>query len=213
MTAISKFVRAVEDACETALVNVGFQRLRRGCIVYEIDPDFLGWVGLNRGVHTGFVRINPFVGIHCISVMKLCAEIEGGAYKKGAIATFAVHLGKLRPKVDVFEFHGEGDIAPESRRLAETVVDGGLPFMRAHASYEAILPVLEERVPTLGGYPERVAATLYRMGQVARARDFVIERRAEYEHQSAQVKESFDRFAIPFLKLVETGAGSVADTR
>lgn len=198
----ARFAGAVEAACEAALIGVGFKRPRQGCIVYEINADFFGWIGLNRGMHAGFVRINPFVGIHCIPLMRLYTELEGRKYQKGAVATFAVHLGELSPSVAAFEFHQESDIETESRRLAEVVLEVGLPFMRAHASYDAILPILEERVPTLGGYPERVASALYLTGDIERARRFVSDRRAEYATKDAAVRASFDTFALPFLKLL-----------
>lgn len=197
----ARLVRATLDACETALVRHGFRRLRRHDVVFDISSDFLGWVGLNYGSHSTQVRINPFIGIHCVPLMRLVEELSGQSYQLGRYATFAVHLGEICPEVDTFDFSTEADLELESERLATTLRRYAVPFMEENASYAALLPILIDRVPTLGGYPQRLAVALYLMGRYEEARQFVLGRRAEYEAEEA-VRESFDRFALPFLKLL-----------
>lgn len=167
------FIRDVEDVCETALINVGFKRMRRGTIIWEISPDFWGWVGLNRGIHGDVVRINPFVGVHAVKVMKLCAQFDGTEYIKGEYATYAIHLGELLANEPTFEFQDGKDTQGEAERLAQSVGGAGLQYMQSIANYEALLPLLESRMSMLGGFPERYAASLYLSGTHDSARKFV----------------------------------------
>lgn len=172
---------AVSDACEAALVRHGFKRLRRHWVVWEFSKEFLGWVGLNSGSRASFVRINPFVGVHCVPLMKLIQEVRGNKYKLGDIATFAMHLGEICPDVEVFEFHDGTDFEPEAERLAETICQHGVPYMQTLASYEALLPRLREREPMLGGYPERVAVCLVLLGRQAEALAYLDAKLKEYQ--------------------------------
>jgi hypothetical protein len=134
--------------------------------------------------------------------MKLVAELSGKKYRMGSVATFAVHLGTICPDVDVVEFFSETELETESERLAKTLAQYAVPYMRSLASYEALLPLLQERVPMLGGYPQMVTAALYLMGRKEEARQFVLAKRAEYGTADEIARESFDRFAIPFLRLL-----------
>lgn len=169
----SEFVKSVDSSCEAALVSAGFTRLRRGTIVYEINADFMGWVGLNIGSHTSEVRINPFVGVHATNVMKLCAELQERKYVKGETATFAMHLGELLPDELVFDFHIGENFSVQAQRLAERVKGAGLMFMKSLASYDELLPHVEQRMPMLGGYPERYVAILHLSGKRREALIFI----------------------------------------
>jgi hypothetical protein len=194
------FVFAVKSAIESALVARGFQRLRRHEVALDISGDFLGWLGLNTGNYKTHVRINPFVGVHCLPMMRLIAGLEGDKYKVGNIATYAVHLGELCPTIKVFEFYPELDVPREASRLATSVIEHGVPYMRSLASIEALLPLLKSRVHLLGGFPEKYAVALRLSGHDADARAFVLQCQQEYATKSTTVRNSFDRFAIPFLE-------------
>lgn len=198
----SEFVSEVKDSCEAALVRHGFRPIRRHEVALDISRDFLGWIGLNVGNHQSIVRINPFVGVHCIPLMRLVADVSGEKYRLGSVATFAEHLGMICPHVEVFEFSGESERNSESERLAQVMRAYGQPYMEALASYEKLLPAMQERVPMLGGYPQRVAAALYLMDRHEEAREFVLTRQAEYKSEESIVRDSFNQFALPFLKLL-----------
>lgn len=196
----SQFLRSVDDACEQALLEVGFKRPRRGTIVWDISPEFCGWVGLNQGRHGAMVRINPFVGVHAIEVMKLCSELEGSKYAKGAYATYAVHLGELLPTEPSFEFHEDADLAVEACRLARAVKDAGVPYMKSLSTYQVLLPLLEARMPTLGGYPERVVATLHLGGEEDAARSFVQKVLSKQDGFAKYLHAGFVSFGENYLK-------------
>jgi hypothetical protein len=188
----AKFKQHVLLKCYEALAVAGFTRYRKEDIDWPLDKVFHGWVGLNTGLYDEYVAINPFVGIHAVPLMKLYTVLEGRKYSRN-IATYALHIGELAPKVPVFEFTRETNIDEEAARLAQLYVDVGLPYSKSIASYEVLLPLLQERIPMLGAYPERVASCLYLMGRKEDARTFT-------EDFLMQKSDYFKGFAVPFLK-------------
>ena len=141
----SEFDRAVQDACESALVAVGFKRLRRSTIIWEISEKFWGWVGLNRGNHGDMVRVNPFIGIHAVDLMKLCDQLDESKYSKGAYATYAIHLGEILPDELVFEFHKGRDLSHDAERLAKCVADADVHAV--HSRLRCANPLIQRIYP------------------------------------------------------------------
>lgn len=190
----AEFKNHVRIKCYEVLAGVGFTRYRKEDVDWPLDKIFHGWVGLNTGLYDDYVEINPFVGIHVVPIMKLYTGLEGRKYSR-SVATYAIHMGELVPKVPAFEFTRETDIEAEAKRLAQLYLDHGLPYAKSLASYEALLPLLKERVDMLGAYPERVASCLYLMGRIEEAREFT-------ESFLAKKKDYFEGFAIPFLQQI-----------
>lgn len=180
--------------CYDALVEAGFTRFRKEAVDWPLRNDFHCWVGLNTTIDPEYVEINPFVGVHAVPLMKFYTELEGRKYSRG-IATFAIHMGELVPKERVFRFTPQADAVTEAMRLARLYVGVGLPYAQSMASYELLLPLLQQRVLRLGGYPERVASCLYLMDRKNEARTFV-------EGFLRQQPSYFSGFAEQFLKLL-----------
>ncbi len=202
-----KFVNRVEKACDLALVQNGFERPRAGTRFFRLNEDFLGWVGLNKGNHADFLRINPFIGIHCIPVMKLKAELAGEKYKEGNFATVSIHMGEIAPEIDQFIFTSDTDIEQEANRLAREIVTHALPWMRSRANFEAIIPLLKEKVEMLGGYPERYALALYLSGSTEKAKNFVLERTDIFDPNYDGPYSLCEKFGKPFLEMLEGEEG------
>jgi hypothetical protein len=199
----SRFRKGVIRACCEALARLGFDHYRMYDVDLPFDEKFHCWVGLNSGLYDQHVEVSPFVGIHAVHVNKL-ASLGRQKYDR-SVATYAVHLGTLDCARDenAFFFRPEWSDAvleSEARRLAHLYATCGVEFARGIASYEALLPLLEERVPWLGGYPERVAACLYLMGRRERAREFT-------KTFMASKPGSFERFAHPFLAMLSAELG------
>ncbi len=190
----AEFKQHVLLKCYDALTDVGFMRYRKENIDWPFDKNFHVWVGLNTGLYDEYVEINPFVGIHAVPIMKLYTGLEGRKYSR-SVATHAIHMGELVPKVPPFEFTRETNIDEEAKRLAQLYLDYGLPYAKSLANYEALLPLLKERVDMLGAYPERVASCLYLMGRIEEAREFT-------ESFLAKKKDYFEGFATPFLQKI-----------
>jgi hypothetical protein len=190
----SAFKRSVLLACYDALETVGFTRYRKMDVDWPLGGGFHCWVGLNNNLEREYLQINPFAGIHVVPVMKLYTSLERRKYSRST-ATYAVHMGELVPHEVAFKFSRQTDIEAEAIRLARLYVDIGLPYALSMASYERLLPLLQDRVSMLGAYPERVASCLYLMDRKEDAQSFV-------ENFLVDHRDYFESFAIPFLKLL-----------
>lgn len=190
----ARFAKHVLHECCAALSDVGFTRYRKEDVDWPLDASFHCWVGLNVGLDRDCVMINPFVGVHAVTIMNVYTWLEGRKYSRST-ATYAIHLGKLAPKVAAFGFTRQTNVQSEAKRLAELYGTTGLTYAASIASYDQLLSLLEERVESLGGYPERFASCLYLMGRKDEARSFV--------KDFLKIRRSyFEGFALPFLKLL-----------
>lgn len=191
------FKRTVLLACYDALENAGFTRFRKENVDWPLGNGFHCWIGLNNDLKKEYFQINPFVGIHAAPLERFWTSLKSsGKYPakyERAHATYALHLGGLAPEEGVFRFTHQTAIEEEAQRLARLYMTVGLSYARSIASYERLLPLLQERVPMLGAYPERVAACLYLMDRKEEARNFV-------EDFLKTHREYFEGFAVPFLK-------------
>lgn len=184
--------KEVDKACYNALAELGV-RVKYDLGNWPIDEYFSGWIGLNKGVHPTFVRVNPHVGIHCVAVMKLVAEAKGDKYRKGEYSTSGCYLGALCPDVMQFIFESEADLIPEATRLAETIGQYGMPYIHSLASYDALLPRLREEVDGIGGGAEKYAAALYLSGDIQGAFNFIDE----------QIKKFLAKNRAPWIDALE----------
>ena len=192
------YKRVVLLKCYEALAAAGFTHYRKEDVDWPLGNGFHCWVGLNTGLEKEYVRINPFVGVHVVPIEKLWTSLKTGKYPgkyNRGYATYAVHMGELAPHEPVFEFTRQTDIEVEAARLARLYVNVGLPYAQSIASYEQLLPLLQSRIPMLGGYPESTAACLYLMDRKDEARAFV-------EDFLKDHRDYFEGFAVPFLKLL-----------
>jgi hypothetical protein len=197
---MKKFIDEVGIACNSALASVGFQIPRRTTRVIPISDDIYGWVGLNRYKAGEAWQINPFIGLHSVSIMRLWFELSSRPklkYLLGEAATAAVHLGELAPDLDGFRFEQAEPLEGEARRLAKAVVEHGLPWMQEHASFEALLVLFKEREAMLGGYPERIAVVLFLLGRYADMSAYLDDRLEAYARQPAwgEVHASWKAFS------------------
>jgi len=194
----ASFRNAVLLRCYDALQREGFVRFRKEGVDWPLNNDFHFWLGLNTGLMANYVQINPFVGLHVVTIGKLIASVKKGdgrsKYHRD-YATYAVHIGEIAPHARVVRFTLGTDIDAEAIRLAKLCVATGLPFAKSIGSYEKLLPLLQARVDMLGGYPERVACCLYLMGRLAESHLFT-------EEFLAKEPEYFRGFAIPFLEML-----------
>lgn len=191
------YKQVVRQHCYDALAEAGFTRFRKEGVDWPMEHGFHCWVGLNTAIEPEYIAINPFVGVHVVPIEKLIS-IKIGKYPMKydrRVATYAVHMGELTPKEQAFRFTRQTDVAAEAARLARLYADVGLSYALSIGTYELLLPLLRDRVPMLGAYPERVASCLYLMGRKDEARSFVEEFLKEH-------RDYFEGFAVPFLKMM-----------
>ncbi|MET0983164.1 MAG: hypothetical protein ABWY02_13765 [Telluria sp.] len=192
----------IDSACDRALESFGFRSRRRGSPLIQIDDDFYGWVGLNRSGTGDEVRIDPYVGLHCVPVMRLFYELDfyrqpRSKYLLGRTATIVVHMGAFAPEMRAFIFERDAPLTSEANRLAEAVVEHGLPWMRTHASLDALLGPLREREAMLNGVPERIAIVLFLLGRFDELSAYLDRKQDEFAQHSGwvQVQEAWRKFA------------------
>lgn len=181
--------------CYDALQSMGFNRYRVEGIDWPLHDGFHAWVGLNEGWDDEYFEISPFVGIHVVQIERLWHSLEKTKYHRNR-TTYAVHLGELAPNEAAFRFYPETDLRSESLRLAALYRDVGLPYAKKIASYDALLPLLNERVDMLGAYPERVCCCLHLMGRDDEARAFV----ARF---GLKEPEYFEQFGDAFIAMLD----------
>lgn len=199
----AQFKKAIRLKCYDAFEAVGFTRFRKEGVDWPLHDGFHAWVGLNTALYPDRVDITPNVGVHVVPIERL-GEIKGGKYPRKydrRVATYAINIGTLEAAGDerAFAFgpqQSEGFINAECRRLAHIYATAGLDYARSIASYDALLPLLQQNVDSLGGYPESVASCLYLMGRKAEAREFVTSFLKKH-------RDYFEGFAVPFLTKLE----------
>jgi hypothetical protein len=158
------------------------------------------------------VRIDPFVGLHCVPVMRLFYELDfyrkpRPKYLLGRTATIAVHLGAFAPEMNAFIFKKDEPLTSEANRLAEAVVQHGLPWMRAHASLDALLGPLREREAMLNGVPERIAIVLLLLGRFEELTAYLDRKQDEFaQHFGVQVQGAWRQFAAALSDRLPEGA-------
>jgi hypothetical protein len=200
----NSFKAAVMLSCYDALEAAGFTRYKKDAVDWPMSEGFHCWVGLNESLEGDHLDISPFIGVHVVPIMRLYTSLEGRKYQR-TVATYANHMGRLVPRERIFRFDRATDVSQEAKRLAQLYVDVGLTYAVSIGSYETLLPLLRERVPMLGGYPERVATCLYQMGRLQEAFEFV-------EEFLMENTEYFSSFALPFLKLLRSDeSGHIAN--
>jgi hypothetical protein len=202
----AQFKKHVLDCCYQSLQNVGFRRRRKHDADWPLSPAFTAWVGLNTGLYSDRLEINPYVGVHAPEVEKLRMKLSGLQYpgRSGPSATYAKNIGELdaakQERVFSFQAHlTEEDIGAEAKRLARLLQTTGLAYSKSIASYETLLPLMRERVGMLGGYPQRVCCCLHLMGLRSEARAFA-------EHLSREEPEALGSFAAAFIEFLDSKA-------
>lgn len=191
----AKFKATIRSDCLVALEKRGFTRFRKDNVDWPFNQDFSCWVGLNSVIGRECIELNPFVGIHATSIAKLYSKLSDLRYDR-RIATFAIHMGEIVPREQVFDFTHE-NAQSETERLAELYKGIGLEYAASISSYDALLPLLKSRLKMLGGYPQRYACCLYLMGREQEAVNFI----NEFKCTSAQNLNYISKFSDAFLKL------------
>lgn len=192
--ALRDYVRA---ECVEALKRHGFIEIRKTWPIKYINDDFRCWVGLNFGVYGGTVSLSPFIGVHGEKLDRLAAVLAGRKYD-GRCASYAVHMGEIAPHEPTFEFFDRADTSGKIERLATLYAQSGFQFSQDIASYAALLPLLHERTPMLGGFPERYAICLLKLGRREEAIGYVTRLAEDQEHLTA--------FCENFVRHCETEA-------
>lgn len=203
VTCDSQFKQRVLTCCYDSMEDAGFRRTRKHDADWHLNPEFDAWVGLNTALDPQRLEINPFVGVHAPVLERLWMDLSRLRYpgRYGRSATYAKHIGELetaqRERTFIFEAHStEHAIRAEAQRLARLLRTTGIDYARAIASYDALLPLMYERAPMLGGYPQRICCCLYLM-------DRPTEARALAGQWASEEPDAFGSFAETFIEYLD----------
>jgi hypothetical protein len=197
------FAKAVDDALESALVAHGFLRLRKQRFVFPVNDEFDGWIGLNRNdkyARFGSIDLHAGWGMHCPIIQRFTSECWSEKYKRGEIRTAPLGWNK-QPTTRHFQFSATDDIAQRADEVAQFYRNEVVPKMLEHASYDAIIPTLEENAPRLGGWDQSLLLAYQLAGQTEQAKRYVLDRRkacSENEQYAAYYQLFLSRFVELF---------------
>lgn len=191
----SEFKKLILTECDNQFKANGFKVPRKSCILYPMNNDFDGWVGLNIAANEGSVKINPFIGVHSQPIAETVATLQNQKYKLGAVATYAVHLGAVCPDISafIFDVDDKSEIATNVERLVHAITEFGVPYAHSISSYEKLIPLLEEKVDMLGGFPESYAVALFKNGRRDECFEFL-------EIHAKNIEKYGDSIARPFAE-------------
>lgn len=190
------FIKAVDDALETALVDHGFLRLRKLIFVLPVDDEFDGWIGLNRNnkyARFGSMDLYAGWGIHCPVIQRFTSECRGEKYKRGEICTAPLGWSNY-PTTRHFQFLAAEDIAQRADEVAQFYRNEAVPRILEHASYSAIIPNLEENAPSWGGWDQSLLLAYQLAGQAEQAKSYVQDRK-----KACSKNEQYAVYYQPFL--------------
>ncbi len=206
----SEFKKDVLNECESYFKENRFYLPRKGCVLLPIDESFLGWVGMNTASNAGLLEINPFVGIHCPEIFRIKSSITKKKYPKGETATFAIHLGEICPEVRAFHFYSSEpeSVKFEAMRLVSTILKFDVPYMHSIASYNALIPLLKERVNMLGGFPESYAIALFKNNELEKCAEFLEEHTLNIQSDGGMIVSNFEVFKQGLMKLMHQSTDS-----
>src|SRR5690606_6701819 len=108
-------------------------------VLIPLAPNVLGWVGLNLSSSSEEVEVFPHVGVHHVDLMKIVFDLTKRKYVRGDVATYARALSELAPGRSSFNFSASQAPGAEAKRLVDTVVTWGLPWMKSVCSLDEIV--------------------------------------------------------------------------
>ncbi|WP_122255146.1 hypothetical protein [Pseudomonas syringae] len=163
--------KSVEQKLSETLKTMDFA-FSGGTAVYEIDEEFLGWIGFNIGNHPDFIRLNVSVGIHCIPVMEAFARGLGIKYRKGKSATYRENLSSITTGQHDYIVSNENNLTDEVDRLARVLVLDAKPFVERLANFQALENKVFPLIGQHGGNPELYALILLKSGKLTQFEEF-----------------------------------------
>jgi hypothetical protein len=186
---------AVRAACYRSLARSGFVRYERWSIDWPFDEHFHCWARINVRESDRECEVEPMIGIHAARIERGWTALKVGRYRavyRRDLATIACSLlpvaGLAGPLTIRRHEAGMADV----EKLVDLYRGVGLDFARGMAAYEALAPMLRERVGSLGGNPERLAFCLHLLDRRDEAIAFVSE--------FARTRPAyFEGFAEPFI--------------
>ena len=193
---ITKAIRGFAEAAERELAPLGFRRRAQGVVTLDVAEDVLGWLGLNRAIRSGILKVNPVVGVRHQRVERLVAELTGVRFHPWLPPTLSSHLGYLMPQRAYVPWtvRAVEEVPAVAAAMAAAVQQHGLPFVQANASLATLAASLAGGM----GMPEQVGYRLpvvwHLLGDDARAEAALAQQvgwQGEGDHPAAREFRAF----------------------
>lgn len=191
------------------LVSIGLRHRRAGLYTLDVQPGFVGWLGLNHATDRidgqRVVTVYPMVGVRSEQIERLVAELTGEKFRPYTPPTVACNIGFLMPRGlnTHWYFYEDEPLKEPATALTAAVKQYGLPYMRNGATLES---VWDEQVAGQGyreSLQRRLPVTALILGRGDEARRlverFVAERQGRWDPEAEHYRE----FAQAFIARLE----------
>jgi hypothetical protein len=194
--------RAVMAEIRPRLEFHGLRKRAGWTFTIALSEECLGFCGLNEtwdGYHQE-LSVLPILGVRHQTVERVCAELAGRDFHPYVGITIRTSFSELLSprRFRDWKFVAGEDHAPGAAELAALVGDVGLPWMREHATLEAVLS--EMRRGNVGGFNDdrRLPVALAVAGHHAEALEEMEQRVRAYDGDSQPYAEELRAFAVAF---------------
>lgn len=172
--------RVALEPLHRRLTEYGFKQPKKNLLVYLLplrEENAQGWLALNvASKHTtpGTFEVNPIVGVLRLDVRQLVADLLGEGPKLEDGPTISSPLGYLMdpPKYRAWFFDSaQAESGRSASDLMQEIETVAVHFMRDHATLQAVLDGVEQRLGTNLEFQR--PAILLLLGRTDAAIDFV----------------------------------------
>ncbi|WP_146082788.1 hypothetical protein [Rathayibacter iranicus] len=201
------FKKEVEATCLHHAKKLGFEK-KGGSRVSVISEGWQGWLGLNSSGWTSEGgAIYPIIGVVCDEIQNIYHEILPPPSRKRHISpTISIPLGYAAevPKLRQWFFSNDGTLAQQAANLASAVEEIGLPYIRRHASLDAIRATLagDNWIPNPRMAREKLSVTILVQSGPEAARAHIqaeLDKIAGKDDPSSQVDRDFAERFLAYL--------------
>lgn len=172
MTPLREIIAAMSHEAKVELVAMGFRKRTGDVFTQDLGGEMLGRIGLIRATYNnrGPLDVTPAIGIRDQMVERRIAELLGEHFHPYNIATVSTAVGYLMPEQTyrMWRIASLADVSAQVQAMVEAIEDYGIPFMRANASRQELIRIMQ-RAPLYEPYFYHLPAALYLEGRSSEA--------------------------------------------
>ncbi len=207
MNASIGFIKNVFKVTQTRLASLGFKKGKRGILTIKMSDDAIGSIGLNKATRcqTGFLEINPVVGVRNQTIERFVAELVAEECDELTPATLGGNIGYMMPanKYRPYVFSEDGSVETVVEELVKDVREYGLPFIRDHIDMAALIEgMVKCRFAVRFMVAYRIPAGLFLLRRMDAAKSYLNTELAKLRNQSDPASLRFKAFAASLAKQI-----------